>query len=82
VRIFCFKIREKAVKMCRLISGINLSPNNTYDFVIQLNKEKAFTRTNTDTSKEATFTPKIILDYYYHDKSKIALTDTIPFVLG
>ena len=60
----------------------NVIPNNAYDFVILYNKEKAFTRINTDTLKEATISPKEVLEYYYDEKNKNSLTDTIPFTLG
>lgn len=58
-----------------------VTPNNTYDFVIQYNQEKAFTRINTDTLKKASIPTKKILAYYYDDKNRKALTDTIPFTL-
>jgi hypothetical protein len=36
----------------------NVSPNNTYDFIIEFNgKEKAFTRINTDTLKQPSIPP-------------------------
>ncbi|KGL59042.1 aspartyl protease family protein [Polaribacter sp. Hel1_85] len=61
----------------------NVSPNNSYDFIIEFNgKEKAFTRINTDTLKQPSIPPKKILDYYYKDINRIANKDTIPFMLG
>lgn len=60
----------------------NVIPNNIYDFVIQYKEEKAFTRINTDTLKEATLTPRKVLNYYYKDAKKLSLMDTIPFRIG
>ncbi len=60
----------------------NVTPNKIYDFVIQYNQEKAFTRINTDTLKEASIPKKKILEYYYDNKTRNSLTDTIPFTLG
>jgi predicted aspartyl protease len=56
----------------------NVKPNKIYDFVIQMGEEKALTRINTDTLKQATLS---FLEYYNDDKTKTSLTDTIPFVL-
>ncbi|WP_111707410.1 retropepsin-like aspartic protease [Lutibacter citreus] len=60
----------------------NVNPNNTYDFTILYNDVKAFTRINTDTLKEASIPSKNILEYYYNNKNRIFLIDTIPFELG
>lgn len=57
-------------------------PNNTYDFVVEFNKEKAFTRINTDTLKDVSIATEEVLEYYYDTKYRKALTDTIPFILG
>ena len=57
----------------------DVKPNNTYDFIIQYNKEKAFTRINTDNLKQASMP---FLDYYYDNNTSASLTDTIPFILG
>lgn len=58
-----------------------VKPNSTYDFIIQYNEEKAFTRINTDTLQEATL-PSKILEYYYDNSNRKSLTDTIPFTIG
>jgi hypothetical protein len=60
----------------------NVTPNNSYDFVIQFNNEKAFTRINTDTQKEQSIPSNEIYEYYNDDKNKKTLTDTIPFTIG
>lgn len=60
----------------------NTKPNNTYDFVIQYNKDKAFTRINTDTLTNPSIPPKKILEYYYDDKTRTSSTDTISFTLS
>ncbi|MCG9793395.1 aspartyl protease family protein [Flavobacterium algicola] len=60
----------------------NVIPNRAYDFIIQYNQQKAFTRINTDTLKEASIAEKKILIYYYDDENRESLTDTIPFILG
>jgi predicted aspartyl protease len=60
----------------------NVTPNNSYDFVIQFNNEKAFTRINTDTLKEGSLPVKKILEYYVKDQNRKSLADTIPFTLG
>lgn len=75
---------EKKVSFMSDIDTIifNVTPNNTYDFTILYNKEKAFTRISTDTLKEESISKKEVLDYYYDNENKKSLTDTIPFKLG
>ncbi|AXG74295.1 hypothetical protein DVK85_08655 [Flavobacterium arcticum] len=77
----------KGEKKVSFISDIDtltfdVTPNNNYDFVIQYKNEKAFTRINTDILKEASIPQKRILEYYYDDKSRKSITDTIAFTLG
>ncbi len=75
---------EKKVSFISDIDTITfkVKPNNTYDFIIKYNEEEAFTRINTDSLKEASIQPKKILEYYYDDKNRKSLSDTIPFTLG
>ncbi|OIQ21109.1 MAG: hypothetical protein BM557_04980 [Flavobacterium sp. MedPE-SWcel] len=75
-------------KMVHFISDIDtlsfsVTPNNNYDFIVLINgKEKALTRISTDTLKEASIPHQKMIDYYYDDRDKRALIDTIPFTLG
>ncbi|WP_166962249.1 aspartyl protease family protein [Yeosuana marina] len=61
---------------------LNIKQNETYDFVIEWDDKKAFTRVNTDILKEPSMQESEILEYYHDNKNRKALTDTIPFTLG
>ncbi|MCJ8292477.1 MAG: retropepsin-like domain-containing protein [Crocinitomicaceae bacterium] len=77
-------VGEKKVSFISDIDTLTfvVKPNSTYDFVIQYNKEKAFTRINTDTLKEASIPSEKILEYFYDNKNRKHLTDTLSFTLG
>ena len=57
-----------------------VEPNKTYDFIILLDNKKAYTRINTDTTKEASIEEMKILEYR-HNKLENR-KDTIPFSIG
>jgi hypothetical protein len=75
---------EKSVSFISNIDTLTfiVTPNNTYDFVIQHNNEKASTRINTDTLKEASIQSEDYLESSYDNENRKSLTDTIPFTLG
>lgn len=81
-----FPQKFKGEKEISFISDIdtlsfNVTPSNTYNFIIQHNKEKAYTQINTDASKEPSIPAKNILDYYTDNENRNTKTDTIPFTL-
>lgn len=59
-----------------------VSPNHTYDFVIQYKEEKAMTRINTDSLLEPTLLDEALLSYYYDKDIMESVIDTLSFVIG
>ena len=61
---------------------IDVKPGRIYDFIILIDNKKAFTRINTDTTKDASIGKMKILNYTHTNKSLQEGKDTIPFRIG
>ena len=59
-----------------------VTPNNTYDFVVLFNGKRAKTQINTFTNRKPTYPPKKINKFVRLDKSKNGELAKIPFTIG